>query len=159
MPATTACPVRRRSRGSPMMSGREKASTLEEKNQEEVKRLSRGKSFKEISNIFYQLEISSIKTTKDTPQMTTTPSNCTSSEANIFGFSGRGKGGRGRGTGREGGNPGALRAAWHSKLTNRPDWVNWRYIPLEFCAFCKNIWGTRVTTAKSHQTGKSRLGS
>ncbi len=57
---------------------------------EEVKKLSEGKSFKEICKIIYCFENSSTKPTKDPPQSTTTASNGTSNGVNAFGYSGKG---------------------------------------------------------------------
>ncbi len=109
---------------------------LEEKMQEEVKKLSESKSFDEICKIIYRLENSSIKPTKDTSQSTTTVSNGTSNSINTLGYSGRGRGGGGGGRGgsvrRGGDNSSTPRAAWRSKPTNRPDLANFRDIPLDF---------------------------
>ena len=111
---------------------------LEEKMREEVKKLSEGKSFDEICKIIYRLENSSTKPTKDTTQAAAAASNGTGGGVSAIGYSGRGRGGGGggRGGGRGGGNPNTPRAAWRSKPTNRPDWVNFRDIPLDFCAVC-----------------------
>ena len=93
---------------------------LEEKMQEEVKKLSEGKSFDEMCKIIYRLDNSSTKPTKDTPQTTTTSSNGMSNGINAFNYSGRGRGGEegGRGGGRGGGNSGTPRAAWRIKPSN-----------------------------------------
>ncbi len=110
---------------------------LEEKMQEEVKKLSEGKSFEEICKIIYRLKNSSTKPTKDPPQTATPSGNGTSNRINAFNYSGRGRGGGGgRGGGRGGGNSGTPRAAWRIKPSNRPSWVNFRDIPLDFCAVC-----------------------
>ncbi len=110
---------------------------LEEKMREEVKKLSKGRSFDEICKIIYRLENSSTKPTKDSPQTTTPSGNGTSNGINAFNYSGWGcRGGGGRGGGRGGGNSGTPRAAWRTKPSNRPSWVNFRDIPLDFCAVC-----------------------
>ncbi len=61
---------------------------LEEKMQEEVKKLSEGKSFEEICKIIYRLKNSSTKPAKDPQQTTLTSSNGTSNGINAFGCSG-----------------------------------------------------------------------
>ncbi len=61
---------------------------LEEKMQEEVKKLSKRKSFDKICKIIYLLENSSLKPTKDTSQSTTTASNGMSNGVNALGYSG-----------------------------------------------------------------------
>ncbi len=117
--------------------------------QEEVKKLSEGKSFEEICKIIYHLENSSTKPTKDSPQTTTTPNNSTGNGINAFGYSGRGcGGGGGRSGGRRGGNTGTPRAAWRNKPSNRPSWVNFRDTPRDFCAVC---------TKKGHMADDCRV--
>ncbi len=110
---------------------------LEEKMRQEVKKQSEGKLFEGICKIIYCLQNSSTKPTKDSPLLTTTSSDSACNGVIAFRYSRwgrRGEGGRGGGQG--GGNSGTPRAAWRNKLTNRPDWLNFRDIPLDFCAVC-----------------------
>ncbi len=129
--------------------------------QEEVKKLSEGKSFDEICKIIYRLENSSTKPTKDTSQLMTTVSNGTSNSINTLGYSGRGRGrggGRGGSVRRGGGNSSTPHAAWRSKLTNRPDLVNFRDIHWTSEPSAQRR-GTWPTTAEFPQTDKSGTNS